>query len=130
MRAVRSRLGYLALTLAALVGGGVVVWTSGTPRRGPLIAGALAAWLIQAPADWVLADRLERGLDATRPWLAGMGARLGGFAILAVASRVSSLPFGSAAAAYAIVMIVFLVLEAAWLAASRPGWEAPPRGKS
>lgn len=120
MKASRGRLGYLASTLALLVAGSAVVRVAGPARAGLLIAGGLVAWLIQAPAYWVLLDRLERGVDATRPWLAGMAARIGGFALLAVASWITRLPLGSMAVSYAIAMIVFLIVEAAWLAGRRP----------
>jgi hypothetical protein len=120
MRVSRGRLGYLALTLALLAAGSAVVLASGSARSGFLITGALVAWLIQAPACWVLLDRLERGLDATRPWLAGMAARFGGLALLAVASWTTRLPLGPVAIGYVIAMIAFLILEAAWLAGRRP----------
>jgi hypothetical protein len=121
----RGRLGYLATTLGLLALGSGYLLATGAERRVPWIAGGLTAWLIQMPAYWVLVDRLERGLDATRPWLAGMGARLGGFAILAVASWVTDLPAGPVAAAYGMVMIVFLVLEAVWLASLRSNAKQP-----
>jgi hypothetical protein len=120
MSVSRGRLGYLALTLALLAAGSAAVLASGSARSGLLITGALVAWLIQAPAYWVLLDRLERGLDATRPWLAGMAARFGGLGLLAVASWTTRLPLGPVAVSYVIAMIAFLILEAVWLAGRRP----------
>jgi len=120
MSVSRGRLGYLALTLALLAAGSAAVLASGSARSGPLITGALVAWLIQAPAYWVLLDRLERGLDATRPWLAGMAARFGGLGILAVASWTTRLPLTPVAVSYVIAMITFLILEVVWLAGRRP----------
>lgn len=119
MSVSRGRLGYLVLTLGLLLVGSAVVLASGSARSGLLIAGALVAWLIQAPAYWILLDRLERGLDATRPWLAGMAARFGGLALLAVASWTTPLTLGPVAVSYVIAMIAFLILEAAWLAGRR-----------
>jgi hypothetical protein len=121
----RRRLAYLAATLGLLALGSGYVMATGAERAFPWIAGGLTAWLIQAPAYWVLVDRLERGLDATRPWFAGMGARLGGFAILAVASWVTDLPAGPIAAAYGMAMIAFLILEAVWLASPRSNAKQP-----
>jgi hypothetical protein len=123
MSVSRRRLGYLAFTWALLAVGSAAVLASGSGRSGSLIIGALVAWLIQAPAYWVLLDRLERGLDATRPWLAGMAARFGGLALLAVVSWTTRLPLGPVAVAYVIAMIAFLLLEAAWLAGRRPQQE-------
>ncbi len=121
----QGRLGYLAATLALLALGSGYLLATEAERTIPWIVGGLTAWLIQAPAYWVLVNRLERGLDATRPWLAGMGARLGGFAILAVATWVTDLPAGPIAAAYGMVMIAFLVLEAVWLASRRSNVKQP-----
>ena len=121
--APRGRIGYLAATLGLLALGSGYLLATGTERRVAWVTGGLTAWLIQAPAYWVLVGRLERGLDATRAWLAGMGARLGGFAVLAVASWVTDLPAGPIAAAYGMAMIAFLVLEAVWLAILRSNAE-------
>ncbi len=123
MSVSRRRLGYLAFTWALLAVGSAAVLASGSARSGSLIIGALVAWLIQAPAYWVLLDRLERGLDATRPWLVGMAARFGGLALLAVVSWTTRLPLGPVAVAYVVAMIAFLLLEAAWLAGRRPQQE-------
>lgn len=123
MSVSRSRLGYLAFTWALLAVGSAAVLASRSARSGSLIVGALVAWLIQAPAYWVLLDRLERGLDATRPWLVGMAARFGGLALLAVVSWATRLPLGPVAVAYVVAMIAFLLLEAAWLAGRRPQQE-------
>ncbi len=120
MNVSRGRHGYLALTLGLLLVGSAVVLASGSARSGLLVAGALVAWLVQAPAYWVLLDRLERGLDATRPWLVGIAARFGGLGLLAVASWTTSLPLAPVAVSYVIAMIAFLILEAAWLAGRRP----------
>ena len=120
MKVSRARIGYLATTLALVGAASAILAASGAARSGLLIVGANTAWSIQAVAYWVLVGRLERGLDATRPWVAGMAARVGGFALLAVASWMTRLPLRSVAVSYAIAMIAFLMLEAAWLAGRRP----------
>jgi hypothetical protein len=120
MSVSRGSLGYLALTLAVLAAGSAVVLASGSARSGLLVTGALLAWLIQAPAYWVLLGRLERGLDATRPWLVGMAARFGGLGLLAVLSWTTRLPLAPVAVSYVIAMIAFLILEVTWLAGRRP----------
>jgi hypothetical protein len=119
MRVGRGGLGYLAATFALLVVACGLLWAWGVDGRAGLAVGAAVAWIVQAPAYGALVDRLDRGLDATRVWIGGMGARLGGFAILAVASWLSALPVAPVAVSYAITMVVLLVLEAAWLARRR-----------
>lgn len=116
----RGRLGYLAVTFGLLAGGSAVVLATAPDRRAGWLAGGVAAWLVQAPAYWVLVGRLEGGLDATGPWLAGIGARFGGLALLAAGSWALGLPTGPVALAYGIAMLAFLILEAIWLAGSGP----------
>jgi len=120
MKLSRGRLGYLGVTFGLLAGGSAVVLATAPDRRAGWLAGGVAAWLIQAPAYWVLVGRLEGGLDATGPWLAGIGARFGGLALLAAGSWALGLPTGPVALAYGIAMLAFLILEAIWLAGSGP----------
>lgn len=120
MKIRRGRRRYLAVTFGLLAGGSAVVLATAPDRRAGYLAGGVAAWLVQAPAYWVLVGRLEAGLDATGPWLGGIGARFGGLALLAAGSWALGLPTGPVALAYGIAMLAFLILEAIWLAGSGP----------
>ncbi len=126
----RGRLGYLAVTFGLLAGGSAVVLATAPARPPGWLAGGVAAWLVQAPAYWVLVGRLEAGLDATGPWLGGIGARFGGLALLAAGSWALGLPTGPVALAYGIAMLAFLILEAIWLAGSRPRGTPAEGGRS
>lgn len=130
MKLSRGRLGYLGASLGLLAGGSAVAWATAPDRQAGWLAGGVAAWLIQAPAYWVLVGRLEGGLDATGPWLAGIGARFGGLALLAVGSWALGLPMGPVALAYGIAMVAFLILEATWLAVSGPRGTPADGGRS
>ncbi|MCK5411681.1 MAG: hypothetical protein KAJ67_06280 [Gemmatimonadetes bacterium] len=130
MKLSRGTIGYLGVTLGLLAGGSAVVLVAAPDRRAGWLAGGVAAWLVQAPAYWVLVGRLERGLDATGPWLAGIGARFGGLALLAVGSWALGLPMGPVALAYGIAMVAFLILEATWLAVSGPRGTPADGGRS
>jgi len=130
MKLSRGTIGYLGVTLGLLAGGSAVVLATAPDRRAGWLAGGVAAWLVQAPAYWVLVGRLESGLDATGPWLGGIGARFGGLALLAAGSWALGLPMGPVALAYGIAMVAFLILEAIWLAVSGPRGTPADGGRS
>ena len=130
MKLSRGTLGYLGVTFGLLAGASAVVLATAPDRRAGWLAGGVAAWLVQAPAYWVLVGRLEGGLDATGPWLGGIGARFGGLALLAAGSWALGLPTGPVALGYAIAMLAFLILEAIWLAGSGPRGTPAEGGRS
>jgi len=110
-----KRAGYLWVTLA-LAAAGVTAATVGGHPAVPVAIGAAIAWTVQAGSFWLLATGLERGESITRVWAAGMAARFGigilvwGFGMLAGA------PTRALMIAYGMALVVFLLLEAGWLA--------------
>ena len=80
--------------------------------------GIAAAWLIQVVAVWPLNRALLEGRLAIRPWLAGIGLRMGGLVVTGglawTGSATSDLPI-----AYGLAMLVLLLTEALWLALAR-----------
>jgi len=110
-----KRTGYLWVTLA-LAGGGVTAAIVGGHPAVPVAIGTGIAWTVQAGSFWLLATGLERGESITRVWSAGMATRFGtgilvwGLAILAGA------PTRALMIAYGMALVVFLLLEAGWLA--------------
>lgn len=121
----RSRLFYPAVTLLATTAG---VWTAtraGLGRPGAVIAGTGAAWAIQAAAIWALVSALDAGRPVARVWVAGIGARLGGLALVAVVGVTTSLPVEDLSLAYGVEILALLLLEAGWLA-----WRGTPAGRA
>ncbi|MCY3698117.1 MAG: hypothetical protein OXH46_00575 [Gemmatimonadetes bacterium] len=100
----------LAVAAAAWLGDGERTWGIG------------AAWLIQVVAVWPLNRALLAGRSATRPWLAGIGLRMGGLVVTGglawTGSATPDLPI-----AYGLAMLVLLWTEALWL------WLALARAK-
>ena len=101
----------LAVAAAAWLGDGERTW------------GIAAAWLIQVVAVWPLNRALLAGRRATRPWLAGIGLRMGGLVVTGglawTGSATPDLPI-----AYGLAMLVLLWTEALWL------WLALARAKT
>ncbi len=116
-----GRAGYLAVTAAGTVAAGLA-WAAVRPSHGPAAAVGLGtAWVLQAPAFWILAGRLARGRRAVRSWIAGIAARFGGLAVLAVAGDVAGGPGAIVLLAYGAAVFVQLMLEALWLWKRQPG---------
>lgn len=121
MRRLWGRVGYLAVTAAGTLAAGLV-WASIEPGHAPAVAVGLGtAWVLQAPAFWILAGRLASGESAVRSWVAGIAARFGGLAVLAVAGDVAGGPRTVLMLAYAAAVFVQLMLEALWLWKRQPG---------
>lgn len=78
-------------------------------------AGAGLAWAIQAGALWRLVAALEAGRSATRPWVAGMAARLAGLALVAAVAWGTGLEAEPMAVAYVGAVIPLLWVEGLWL---------------
>lgn len=123
----RAARGAYALTTLALAAAGIAAAAAagwGAPRN--VAIGALGAWFLQAVAFWCLAGALERREDATRTWVLGIGARFGGLVLAFVADLAAGaghdLPL-----AFGVAILVFLLLEAVWLA-RRDTSEDDPRG--
>lgn len=115
-----GRASYLTVTLAVTVAAGLA-WSALEPAHaGPVALGLGTAWLLQAPAFWILAGRLARGGDAFRPWVAGIGARFGGLAALAVAGGVEETSGKVLLLSYGAAVFAQLMLEALWLWKRQP----------
>lgn len=115
-----GRAGYLAVTAALTLAAGLA-WTAVEPAHGPAVAVGLGtAWILQAPAFWILAGRLARGRDAVRSWIAGIAARFGGLAVLAVAGDVAGASGAVVLLAYGAAVFAQLMLEALWLWKRQP----------
>ena len=109
------RAGYLWVTLALAAGGVIAAIVGGHPAAQVAI-GAGTAWGVQAGSFWLLATGLERGESITRVWAAGMAARFGvGILVWGLAVLVGT-PTRALMIAYGMALVVFLLLEAGWLA--------------
>jgi hypothetical protein len=109
------RAGYLWVTLA-LAAGGVVAASAGGHPAVPVAIGAGIAWGVQAGSFWLLASGLERGETITRVWAAGMAARFGVGILVWGLALLAGTPTRALMIAYGMALVVFLLLEAGWLA--------------
>lgn len=75
----------------------------------------LIAWGLQVVAFAVLENRLRRGRDATRAWIAGVAARAATLLAVLTASVIGLVP-REMAVAYGLGLTMLIMLEAAWLA--------------
>lgn len=123
MSGLWGRIGYLAVTAAA-TGAAGLAWAAARPEHAAGVAvGMGTAWVLQAPAFWVLAGRLARGRRAVRSWVGGIAVRFGGLAVLAVAGDVAGAPTRVVLLAYGVAVFAGLMLEALWLWKRQPGRE-------
>lgn len=123
MSSLWGRAGYLAVTAVATTAAGLA-WAGARPEHAaPVAVGLGTAWVVQAPAFWVLAGRLARGERAVRSWVGGIAARFGGLAVLAVAGDVAGGPARVVLLAYGAAVFAGLMLEALWLWKRQPGRE-------
>lgn len=128
-RGVGSPLFYVSVTLLVTAAGAWAAARAELGQPGAVGAGAGAAWAIQAAAVWALVGKLDAGRPVLRVWVAGMGARLGGLALVFVAGATTALPTGDLLLAYGVEILALLLLEAAWLAwRGTPGVRAGARG--
>jgi len=110
-----SRTGYLAALAALGLGGWIAATVLSGARPAALGTGLALAVVIQGSAWWKLTAALARG-SAMRSWIAGMAARVGGFAFLWVVAGAAGLRRAEAIVPYGLALLVFLLLEAGWLA--------------
>ncbi|MGB5676043.1 MAG: hypothetical protein WBO43_16050 [Gemmatimonadota bacterium] len=109
------RTGYLWVTLALTAGGVTAAIVGGHPAA-PVAIGAGIAWIVQAGSFWLLATGLERGESITRVWAAGMAARFGTGILVWGLAMLAGAPTRALMIAYGMALVVFLLLEAGWLA--------------
>lgn len=116
-----ARAAYLAAAAVLGLGTGLALTASGAAGSAETAAGIGSAWLVQAVAWWVLTGDLAAGRDATRSWIGGMAARLGGLAVLAAAAGSAGLDRPTTLLAYAGAALGYLTMEAFWLHSTGPG---------
>ena len=109
------RTGYLWVTLALAAGGVTAAIVGGHPAV-PVAIGAGIAWIVQAGSFWLLATGLERGESITRVWVAGMATRFGTGVLVWGLAMLAGAPTRALMIAYGMALVVFLLLEAGWLA--------------
>lgn len=122
-----SRIGYLALCAALAAAGWATASSAGVGDARSVGAGLGLAWVLQAAAFWLLVRALERQERVVRVWVGGMGVRLGGLAVVAVAGGRGGWDRADMVLAYALALVLFLILEAVWLyrGAGGPGRRSP-----
>ena len=101
--------GYVSTTLVMI---GVAIALTGAALEPA--AGMLSAWAIQGFAFRRLVAALNARRDATRAWLGGIWGRGGGLVLLGAASF-AGLASPDLPVAYALTMLVLMLVEAAWL---------------
>jgi hypothetical protein len=110
-----NRAGYLWATLALAGAASVAAIIGGYPAL-PVVLGAGTAWIVQAVSFWLLAGGLASGDPVTRIWVTGIAGRFGiGILVWALAALAGA-PTRVLMVAYGMALVVFLLLEAGWLA--------------
>lgn len=117
----RGRRSYAAVTFLLAAGGVAAAAGGGWGDPAAVAAGVFGAWAIQAVAFWRLARALAEERDATRVWVLGIGARIGGLALAFAASRATETGGTELLLAFGVAILAFLLLEAGWLARRRGG---------
>ena len=112
---VTGRLGYVAVAALLGLSGGAAAAGAGPIPTTEAVVGVGSAWVLQSATWWPLSGDLAAGRSATRSWIGGIAARLGGLAVLAVAAGPTGLERGATLLAYAGAALTFLTLEAFWL---------------
>lgn len=132
-----GRIGYLAACAVVAIGVWAGADAAGLGDARSLGAGSGLAWVLQAAAFSLLVRALERQERVVPVWIGGIGVRLGGLAVAAVAGGRPGWDRIDMVLAYAVTMVLFLMLEAVWLyrgaggAARRAGTEVGEgRGRS
>jgi hypothetical protein len=110
-----KRSAYIWVTLALAAGGVVAAIVGGHPAM-PVAAGVGIAWIVQAASFWLLAVGLESGEPITRVWVTGMASRFGIGVLVWGLVTLAGAPTRALMIAYGLALVVFLLLEAGWLA--------------
>ena len=121
-----SRIAYLVVTAGAAIGGVLAARATDMADTGAVILGVTTAWVVQAVAFWMLHRALATRQRVIPIWVAGMVSRAGAIAVLWVAARAGQMSSRDLLVSYVIAILVFLVLEAAWLAIGAPAGSATP----
>jgi len=115
-----NRAGYLGVTLAVAGAASVAAITGGYPAL-PVVLGAGTAWIVQAVSFWLLAGRLATGDPVTRIWITGIAGRFGTGILVWALAALAGAPTRVLMIAYGMALVVFLLLEAGWLAVMTAG---------
>ena len=110
-----KRVGYLWVSLALAAAGSVAAIVGGNAAL-PVVLGAGAAWVVQAASFWLLAGGLERGDRITGVWITGMTGRIGAGILVWGVAALAGAPTQVLMISYGMALVVFLLLEAGWLA--------------
>ena len=110
-----KRAGYLWASLALAVAGSVAAIVGGHATV-PVVLGAGTAWVVQSASFWLLAGGLERGDRITRVWVTGIAGRFGAGILVWALAALAGAPTRVLMIAYGMALVVFLLLEAGWLA--------------
>lgn len=110
-----KRAGYLWVTLAVGAAGSVAAIAGAYPAL-PVVLGAGAAWIVQAVSFWLLAGGLASGDPVTRIWITGMASRFGIGVLVWALAALAGAPTRVLMITYGMALVVFLLLEAGWLA--------------
>jgi hypothetical protein len=104
---------WVSLTLA-FVGSAAAI--AGGHAVASVVLGVGAAWIVQAASFWLLAGGLERGDRVTHVWITGIAGRFGVGILVWVLAALAGAPTKVLMIAYGMALVVFLLLEAGWLA--------------
>lgn len=118
-----TRVAYLLVTAGLGIGGVIAARSMDLADVGTVALGVATAWLIQAVAFWMLHRALATRRRVIPVWVAGMVSRAGAIAVLWVAAVAGQLSSRDLLISYVIAILVFLILEAAWLAIGAPARE-------
>jgi hypothetical protein len=100
----------------AVAGAGSAAAIVGGYAALPVLLGAGTAWFVQAVSFWLLAGGLASGDPVTRVWITGMAGRFGTGILVWVLAALAGAPTRTLMIAYGMALVVFLLLEAGWLA--------------
>ncbi len=118
-----NRLAYLLVTLV-LAGSGTAASVVGGSSAWAVTTGCGAAWAVQGLAFWFLAGALQARRPVARVWIAGMAGRAGAGVLVWLLAALAGAPTKELMVAYGLALVVFLLLEAGWLAVATAGGTA------
>ena len=110
-----KRAGYLWVTLAVAAAGSAAAIVGGQASL-PVLSGVGTAWVVQAASFWLLAGGLASGDPVTRIWITGIAGRFGTGILVWALAALAGAPTRVLMIAYGLALVVFLLLEAGWLA--------------
>lgn len=113
-----KRAAYLGVTLMLAASGSAAAVIGGQPPT-PVVLGVGTAWIVQAASFWLLAGGLADGRNVMRVWVAGIASRFSTGVLVWALAALAGAPTRVLMIAYGMTLVVFLLLEAGWLALTR-----------